>query len=125
MEHRLGQPLVGKVFQQGIDKRQGGVGGQHLAPRVLGLKAAYQRCGVGDGLQRAIGARQVKGGQQVRFGHRQARHPRARWHQPVGDAAVAQQRHHLARVGRARNTAEQQGGLGHPSVPGLLGQQGE
>ena len=114
VEHGLGQPFVGKVFQQGVYKIEHRVGRQRAAPGHFVFQAAHQRRGIGHRFECAIGIGQIKRWQQLdcRLGH--ARLVCRRAHQiAVGNVAVAHQRHHLAGVGRARRALEGHGQRDH------------
>ena len=109
MKHRLRHPFIGEVFQQAVDEAQGRLIRANLAGGPLGFKPADQRRGVRHGFDHAVDIGQVEGRQQFDGRAWQAQPVRhCAGEQAIGNVPVAQQRQHLARVGRTRRALEQQ-----------------
>ena len=114
MEHRLGDPLVGKILQQGVDKGQNRIRRQRTASGNFLLQAAKNGRGIGHSHQRTRPVGEIKGRQQFnrRLGHTGLVCCIA--HQvAVGNVSVTHERQHLACVGRTGSALERQWQLRH------------
>jgi hypothetical protein len=103
VKHRLGDPLVGEVFQQRIQECDRRIGWNHRSPSVTLFQLANQRSGIDTGLAVGIGKDQLR--QKLDPWFRQlAAFRRTVVNPHVRDAPVAQYGTHLAAVGRADRT---------------------
>ena len=86
-----------------------GSDGDELAVRIVALETAQQRRRIDDRLDRAVVFGEIERREQLRFWLGQIGRRAVRADQKtVGDAAVAQRRQHLARIGRTRRAQQDQ-----------------